>query len=222
MPPQIQEFEAPAPLAPPPEPPAAPSFSAAAPADEDFGFDFDDTEPAPQTGATAGFGGRPAAYPPPEPTAETEEDLWSEVSLRDRGTDLLEAPAPAVAGSWPGPAEVLEETADLSADETIFEEVSAARAEPPPAAVAPEALPEPRPAPVSATAGLAAPAVDPAEIERIVASRLEEAVRQVLAPLIAELARKTLEEVAWEVIPDLAEAMIRAEIERVRQATSTG
>ena len=30
-----------------------------------------------------------------------------------------------------------------------------------------------------------------------------------------------IEAVAWEVIPDLAEAMIKAEIERVRQSTRT-
>jgi hypothetical protein len=44
----------------------------------------------------------------------------------------------------------------------------------------------------------------------------------VIEPLMGELVRKTIEEIAWEVIPDLAEAMIRAEIERITQSTRTG
>jgi hypothetical protein len=64
-------------------------------------------------------------------------------------------------------------------------------------------------------------AIDQVEIERIVSSRVEAAVRQILEPIVGDLARTMIESVAWEVIPDLAEAMIRAEIERVRQATRT-
>jgi hypothetical protein len=60
--------------------------------------------------------------------------------------------------------------------------------------------------------------IDREEIERILTSRLDAAVRQVIEPLMGELVRKTVEEIAWEVIPDLAEAMIRAEMERVRRA----
>ena len=60
-------------------------------------------------------------------------------------------------------------------------------------------------------------AIDQVEIERIVSSRVEAAVRRILEPIVGDLARTMIESVAWEVIPDLAEAMIRAEIERVRQ-----
>jgi hypothetical protein len=43
-----------------------------------------------------------------------------------------------------------------------------------------------------------------------------------MAPLVSELARRVLEEVAWDVIPDLAETMIRREIERIRGSLGNG
>jgi hypothetical protein len=222
-------FEEPV-AAPPASPPAAiPSTAAPAPAaafprDEDFGFDFGDMEPAPRVAESFGVGGRPAGFAPEEPVAETEEDLWSEVSLRGQGADVLEKPPAAAADAWPGPVEVLEEDAEQNAGEVVFEEAASVRV----LELGTMALPEeeyratPVSAPVPPSVPAPAAAVDPAEIERLVAERLEDVVRQVLSPLISELAKKKLEEIAWEVIPDLAEAMIRAEIERVRQATSTG
>lgn len=167
------------------------------------------------------------------------------MSLRGNASDLLEARAPA--GADVASAADIMELGEESAvavpevqfeDEAFFEEVSTARREPlefpaEPAAVleaspelpayepetpsAPALAPAPAPPPEPA----ATLAVDQAEIERLVASRIEAAVRKVLEPLVSDLARTMIESVAWEVIPDLAEAMIRAEIERVRQATRT-
>jgi hypothetical protein len=55
------------------------------------------------------------------------------------------------------------------------------------------------------------------ELEKVLGARLEEAVRGILGPVINEAVSKIVEEVAWDVIPDLAEAMIRSEIERIRK-----
>jgi len=155
--------------------------------------------------------------------AEADEDLWSEVSLRDQMSDILEARPAAVASGWqsetaPG---VPEETAE-TIDETVFEEISTARRTP---------LVQPQPPQEAAVASAFTPAppsqptpplsIDQAEIERIVVARMEAVVKQALEPLVSEMARAMIEAIAWEVIPDLAEAMIQAEIDRVRQSTRT-
>jgi hypothetical protein len=228
---------------------------------EDFGFDFGEVEPARPVAAPAAP--PPAAPPPPrvvdaEPSGETEEDLWSEVSLRDRVADVLEPRPVADAGGWEAGGVTLEEPA--VADESLFDEMPGAQPAAVPAgevqeptaapefAVAaagmvepalvepamPEASAEPMSselaapiaeAPPSAASAAAAPpgqlaaaVVDAAHLERLVAERLDVAVRQALAAVVGDVARTMVESVAWEVIPELAEAMIRAEIERIRQS----
>lgn len=202
----------------PPSPPAPPAPAAAPPPSEDFGFDFGETD----GGRFGPLVDQPAAQRSDSSSllssGESDEDLWSEVSLRGNASELLQVPTPAGSGVGSG-ADIVElatETAldapdVLFDDDDAFEETAAAAPETPAATTAPAA-----PAP----SGPAAPvALDPAEIERIVASRVEAAVRKVLEPIVGDLARSMIEAVAWEVIPDLAEAMIRAEIERVRAST---
>jgi len=214
--PPIYPTPAPLPLPAPPPPPAP---AAAQPID-DFSFDFGETE-GDRIGSFA-------AQPPSQRIAassllssgESDEDLWSEVSLRGNTGDLLQGRTPAGSGVGPG-ADIVElkrETAldapdVLFEDDDMFEEAATA---------APETLSSPA-ATVPMTPCAPAPpiSIDPAEIERIVASRVEAAVRKALEPIIGDQARAVIEAVAWEVIPDLAEAMIRAEIERVRQSTRT-
>jgi CheY-like chemotaxis protein len=227
--------ESPAP--PPPAPPPVPG-PAVCRQSEDFDFDFGDT-----FSERFGWPAAPSvAERPPEPTRETaaemEEDLWSEVSLRDHASDLLEAPPTPGSGEWTGGGIRDLEEGEESPDETLFEEIPGPRSTPPiepePEAVraivsslaAPlpphrEAHLAPGPAPLPPATRATQPAVDPAEIERIVAARMEAVVRQVLEPVVRELARTMIETVSWEVIPDLAEAMIRAEIDRIGQSTST-
>ena len=214
----------------PPPPPPPPRAEAPAPVD-DFGFDFGDSVSESFAAPATQAGIHPAAASPAELPGESDEDLWSEVSLRGNAGDLLEirAPAASVAGfveDAPTRAEGAKTVAPdvLFENETLFDEVSTAPAAPPESrAASPEARDEPDGAPAPAQPpSLAAPiAVEQAEIERIVASRVEAAVRRVLEPIVSDLARATIEAVAWEVIPDLAEAMIRAEIERVRQSIRT-
>lgn len=198
------------------------------PSDE-FGFDFGDAEderfgaPAAQPSVQTG------AAPPLESSGESDEDLWSEVSLRGGTSDLLDDrghPGSGV-GSDAGILELSEEAAlhapeVLFEDETVFEEVTTARVMPlAPVAEPPEQLEETPVTPAAAPEPAAPVAIDQSEIERIVASRVEAAVRRILEPIVGDLARGMIEAVAWEVIPDLAEVMIRNEIERVRQSTRT-
>jgi len=196
-------------LPPPPQPPPPPPATAQAPID-DFGFDFGEADDDrfgslfPQPAA------HKAAAVPLEPSGESDDDLWSEVNLRGNTGDLLEVRTPTGSGAWSGTevVELAEEAAIIAPDalfedEAVFEEVSTPVAPLVPPPVAP---------PIS---------IDQSEIERIVAARVEAAVRQILEPIVGDLARTMIETVAWEVIPDLAEAMIRAEIERVRQSART-
>lgn len=235
-PPVYQPPPPPPPIYQPPPPPSPPP-AVKAPGDG-FGFDFGDAEddrfgaPAAQPSVHKG------AAPPLETSGESDEDLWSEVSLRGSTSDLLEdrGHAGSAGGSGMDILELSEEAAlnapeVLFEDETVFEEVTTARVmplapvvEPPEAreetpvttATVPAAAQEP-----TAPEPAAPVAVDQADIERIVSSRVEAAVRKILEPIVGDLARGMIESVAWEVIPDLAEAMIRNEIERVRQSTRT-
>jgi CheY-like chemotaxis protein len=190
---------------------------------EAFDFDFGDEFALPRQVEDAAAAKPLSKALPPEPDAEGGEDLWSEVSLQGRGTDVLLAPAaPSVSHDWGEPAAAgdLEEPSGLIDDEAIFDEIPTGGVSAPlPVVAAPAATPAipplgPAGAPLHA-------GIDAAEIERIVAARLEAAVRQALDPLVGDLARRTVEAIAWEVIPDLAESMIRAEIERVRRAAGT-
>lgn len=268
-------------------PPPAPAKAAAA--IDDFGFDFGE-EDGDRFGAMAPSTPPKTAAPHTESSAESDEDLWSEVSLRGVPDNLLESPGPVL------PPDLTPQVADehrvhiaapgtevLFEDDTIFEEVSTAHLEPPappveetflPEVAAPALAVEEPPAPLRyaepvvpiepvvpvepvvaaqpvepvvpaqpvepvvpaerlesvQSVAVVSPAVEPppaaltidqTEIERIVAARLEDAVRQALAPMVADLARTMIESVAWEVVPGLAEAMIRSEIERIRQSTRT-
>ncbi len=203
------------PPAPPPAPPEQPAPTA--PPGEYFGIDFGETEgdrfetPAEQPAAQRGAASSLLS------SGESDEDLWSEVSLRGSASDLLQVRTDAEPDAEPGTdiLELAKETA-LDAPEVLFEEDELFEEAP----VAPEITPAPVEPFSGASPGPAAPlAVDPTEIERIVASRVEAAVRKALEPIVGDLARSMIEAVAWEIIPDLAEAMIRAEIARVRAST---
>ena len=233
-PPPLQPTSPPYQPPPPPLPPLyqPPPPAAQAPGDE-FGFDFgeaeDDRPGALATQPTVHQG----AAPPLDASGESDEDLWSEVSLRGNTSDLLEDHGHPGSDVESG-ADIVELTEEaaiiapevLFEDDVVFEEVSTARRLPLEPTVAPTVAGEGTSA-TTASAPVAAPgpaapiSIDQAEIERLVSARVEAAVRRILEPIVGDLARATIEAVAWDVIPDLAEAMIRAEIERVRQSTRT-
>lgn len=49
---------------------------------------------------------------------------------------------------------------------------------------------------------------------------LKDVVARVAGPMIEKMASELLEQIAWEVVPDLAEAMIKEEIRKIKQAMS--
>lgn len=240
----------------PPPPPSAPR-----PKEEEFGFDFGMEEeqiPSPVVAA------RPVTIPPPiappvpslstsfadigaeagftparsplEP--ETEEDQWSEVSLRDRVAPVLEDKALEEESFWgtTGSEESIPgKAATETPEEDYFEEVTTARREPepvppPPFVPPPPPPPEPEPGAEPAAHALPAPHLAPAvpeaaapfertQVERLISEKMETMLREIMGPIVGDISRKIIEEVAWDVIPDLAEVMIRQEIERIRQNT---
>jgi len=156
----------------------------------------------------------------PVVAADVEEDVFSAEDEEPLEIDREPAPAGkaskvAVTPAWleeyeiPADDEETEmelDTPDFSeAEEMAFEEPEAAvpvepvaAVQPPPAAT----VRQPQPAvPASVT-------LDEAEVERIVARVAEE--------VIERLAGTLLEKIAWEVVPDLAEGMIKDEIRRIK------
>jgi hypothetical protein len=192
-----------------------------------------------------------------------EEDLWSEVSLRDTKAPLVEDKALEEESFWGTSDELGEATEEAQPEaasgESLIEEMDEAEimdlteeevplppaaASPPPPPVEAEELFEPfeepevavaepvapaaPAAPVAAApAAMPVPAVEPApptapvaggtELENVLGAKIEEAVRAHLGPVIGEAAARIVEEVAWEIIPDLAESMIKNEIERIKR-----
>ena len=151
------------------------------------------------------------------------------MSLRGNTSDFLEDRGHADSGVGSGAdiVDLMEEAALIAPevlfeDEAVFEEVSTARRIPlePPSHRRWRARKHPSPPrPSRRLSAPAAPvAIDQAEIERIVSARVEAAVRQILEPIVGDLARTMIESVAWEVIPDLAEAMITGR-DRARQTS---
>jgi len=75
----------------------------------------------------------------------------------------------------------------------------------------------------AAAAGVAAAdAVSPAEqaeqqLRELSEEELKEVVAKIAGPTIEKLANEMLEQIVWEVVPDLAESMIREEIRKIRQ-----
>lgn len=228
-----------------------------------------DTPPSPDAAEDAGEGlfdvsgntPTPGETSPPE---EEEDDLWSEVSLRDSAAPLLEDSGLEEETFWgvggdeqaeaggrieaPSGEDLLEEIGepdilDLTDDAEVAQEFQPVResavlpgerdsgeepekeapgetpaAEPPEERrTAAEQVYETGPAPEDAgRAGERAPETGSAEdMSKVISVKIEEAVRDVLGPVVSETAARIIEEVAWEVIPELAEVMIRGEIERI-------
>jgi CheY-like chemotaxis protein len=152
-------------------------------------------EPAPEAPVVA----------PPEPEVMEAAAAPAEPEIIE---EFVAPPEPEVMEEFVAPAEpeIIEEFVAPPEPE-VMEAVTTPRS---PEIVAEPAAPE-------ASSVAAATAVSKDELEKVLNTKLEEAVRGILGPVINEAARKIVEEVAWEVIPDLAEAMIRSEIERIRK-----
>ncbi len=58
--------------------------------------------------------------------------------------------------------------------------------------------------------------MQPLEAPAVSAEMVQSAVAQSVSRIVREIAREVIEKVAWEVVPDLAAALIKAEIERLK------
>lgn len=75
------------------------------------------------------------------------------------------------------------------------------------------------PAPSAPTTPISLPTA-PSPIPAAIASRIDEKIAQIAArgpefEAIAKLSREIIEQVVWEVVPELAEVIIRQEIDRL-------
>jgi len=100
-------------------------------------------------------------------------------------------------------------------------QATGAEPEPPPAVdvpvAEPEPEPEPAPAPVPApVAAAAAPVAEPAAV--VPAGPLSDADVERIARRVLELATPLLEQIAWEVLPDVAETLVRQRIAELEAA----
>lgn len=191
--------------------PAAPAFPAQAPAFPAQAPTFQAQAPADPFGSASVFGAPAPAYPAPAPAATPAPPAFA------GPTPPAAAAAPEFAfGTTPVPAASAFDRAP--APEPVFAPPAAYAPAPEPVAAAPvpvappEAGPDPAPQPaaqqpaaVQAAAGSGELSLSDADVERI--------ARRVV-DLIGE---KAVKEIAWEVVPDLAEVVIK---ERIRELES--
>lgn len=192
----------------------APAFATPA-ADDDF-FSFE-AEPAPAAAPAAvdefvieetsfvepSPAGIPGAATGFEPFGEQEFALDSEEPL----------PVEPVAGP---PVSVEEDFSTISFDEPEPAPPVPAQAPPAPVAAAPvfapepvaPAVPQPAPQPAPAPVPPAAPA------QAAVPAALDE---EQLKMLLSKVSRDVIEKIVWEVVPDLAESIIREEIRKIKE-----
>lgn len=141
----------------------------------------------------------PAAAPPaPVEEAAAEAAVTEEPAPAAEGLEFEEAPEPEAEAAAPLGEEF----------EAPEEFIGEPEAEPAAVAVAPPPAP-PAPAAPAAPAPAAQPAVATLAVT-------EELVETIVKRVVAQLSDKAVREVAWEVVPDLAEALLRKEIERLK------
>lgn len=151
------------------------------------------------------FEAAPVAAPAPyHQLPSVDENTFGEVSFADT---FQSEPAPPVAPSPQTGFDVLEAMEPISgfaAQAPVVEIAPLAAIEPAPAEVAEPAAPSPQPAPASVAAP---PAFIPAA----------ELSEEQLKAAIAATSKEVIERIVWEVVPDLAEAMIREAIRKIKE-----
>jgi CheY-like chemotaxis protein len=166
----------------------------------------------------------PAAGPAPREEAVSQMSGPATVRIDSRaffaqlqqeapgGADVIDA---APAGGTPslGPL-------DLGSEETEGEPTHPFRAVPPKTPPAPEPpRPEIRiPAPAAASAPSRTPEVSPEDVQRILHERIDAQVRGA----IGEAVDRVLREVAWEILPEVAERMVRQRISELEKEAAGG
>ncbi len=152
---------------------------------------------------------------------DASEDVFAESlaevpAVEDEDVFAAEEPIAEVSGVSPAPA--MEEVAAF-VDEPVADVAPAfvePVAEPAPIEEAPAAIVE-EPEPVAA----AVSAVDlEAKATALGEEEIEQIIEKVVTKVVEKLAGSILERVAWEVVPDLAENLIREEIRKIKDAAA--
>lgn len=154
--------------------------------------EFPDVEPEPVAMATQ-------AFDPAVPATEMELDAPEEETAAPVAVETGFSQPAAVEDTWDEAAEPEGAEEALAAFAAIQEETSASVYREP----AVETV-----AAVTADVEARAAAIDEEEIERI--------IEKVVSRIVEKLAGPILEKVAWEVVPDLAEGLIREEIRKIK------
>jgi CheY-like chemotaxis protein len=180
--------------------------------EEDLDFGETSFEPAPaDTGSTLMYTPGVATLPPIPPGEEGGATGAFEPVGAGDAVPLEPEPPPAFEPE-PIPAFEPEPPPAFEPEPPVVEEPAPPpKPEPPPAApvvaesfadvAAAVAVPAPAPAPPSEAAALSVPV---------------DMVEKIAQRVVAQISEKTVREIAWEVIPDLAEALIKQEIERLK------
>ncbi len=177
------------------------------------------TAPAPQAQPVAPTPPQPAApTPPPQPAAPVE-DSWADVSLEETPAPVAAAEAPIFEDASDfiiddGSGADTADTSDVWADSTdtiemAEPEVMAVETAPP---IQPVAPPPAAPTPPPQPAAPVAPAAPAGSLESQVAGLSEADLQRV----VEKVASAVLEKVVWEVVPDLAENLIKDEIRKLK------
>ena len=172
--------------------------------------------PAASPGPPAGARPTPLPQPPPglgRPPAVAKPVLGRPPMIGGAQMAARSAPASAPAAVVPAPTTMSKTALGMSAPSF------------PPARVAtPFQAPPPAAASLRPPASAAAPASTaiPAAARAVAAERAAEKMAHLAASgpeyaAIAQLSREIIEQIAWEVVPELAEAIIRSELERLMQ-----
>ncbi len=163
------------------------------------------------------FGGPDAALEFSNPVPEASETPpMPETPVREVGFDLT--------AEREIPTTLVEEERDWSAFGGIVDlhtepKSSAAVPEPEPAFSAPESEPEPLPfveTPAIEPAPVEAAEKSPGSVESAPSAPLELSEKQIEA-IVARVFERVIERIAWEVVPDLAERIIKEELARLTQ-----
>ncbi len=147
-----------------------------------------------------------------------EEDALDEVAEEAIVEEVEEEPFDFSAGGDTAPIATFDAPAATSVDFSAPEPVEAEAVE--------ENEAEPVPAASFESASEIAPAAAPGpvaveeQLRRLDEDEMEAVIRKVATPLIEKLAAEMLEQVVWEVVPDLAESMIKDEIRKIKEGAA--
>jgi CheY-like chemotaxis protein len=184
--------------------------------------------PGEDGGATGAFEPVTAGGAPPLEPEPVLEHVPESVLEPEPATVLESEPSPAfepepVPAFEPEPFDPGPPLADEPAVEKAAAPLSLQRQPEVRFAPAPPVAPEPvraRPAAeesfADVAAAVAAPTTPPAPSESAALSVPVEMVEKIAQRVVAQISEKAVREIAWEVIPDLAEALIKQEIERLK------